>query len=331
MSIISIKEIGVSKNKQIINSIEVAIINKTLKKGDKLPSINSIRDKFSISRDTVLNAYNELKMRGIIQSVVGKGYYLIKENISTSKKIFLLFDEFNAFKEDLYNAFISNLDARVEVDIFFHHFNYDVFRNTILNNTGNYSYYVIMPANLKNTGAIVEHLPQDKVYILDQMHDDLMKFPAVYQNFEKGVFECLEKLKLQILNYSKLILFFNTAKQPVSILKGFELFCAKNNIPFEVLESIKNIAIQKGCAYMTLEDSSLISIIKQAKVKKLKVIDDIGIISYNDTSLKEIVGEGITVISTDFSEMGKKLAKMITDNSKQRIENEITLTLRKSI
>jgi DNA-binding transcriptional regulator YhcF (GntR family) len=107
MSIISIKNIGVPIIKQIINSVELAVVNKILKKGDKLPSVNSIRNKYSISRDTVFSAYKKLKMRGIIQSVPGKGYYLISENITTSKKIFLLFDELNAFKENLYNSLLS--------------------------------------------------------------------------------------------------------------------------------------------------------------------------------------------------------------------------------
>ncbi len=331
MSIITINEIGISKKKQIILSIENSILKKTLKKGDKLPSINSIRNKFSVSRDTILNAYSELKMRGVVQSVAGKGYYLIKENINTSQKIFLFFDELNAFKENLYNAFISNLAPTVEIDIFFHHFNYEVFRTTIVNNIGNYSYYLIMPANLKNIGLIVDYLPKDKVFIIDQMHNDLKKFSGIYQNFEKGITKCLEKLKQRLLSYSKLVLIFNKTKQPLSILGSVQLFCMNNDISFEVLESIKNRDIEKNTAYMTLEDSSLITIIKQMKLKKWKLIDDIGIVAYNDTVLKEIVEDGITVISTNFSEMGKKLANMITHNSKQKIENEISLSLRKSI
>ena len=95
-----------------------------LKKGDKLPSINSIRNKFSLSRDTVLMAFNELKMRGIVESVSGKGYYIKSENINVKRKVFLLFDELNAFKEDLYNAFLEELNDNIQVDIFFHHFSF---------------------------------------------------------------------------------------------------------------------------------------------------------------------------------------------------------------
>ena len=102
MEIVKIKEnYGKPKYKQIIASIEDAILNGVLKKGDKLPSLNRIKDQHSLSRDTVLTAFNELKTRGIIQSIVGKGYYITSENVEVNQKIFLLFDEFNSFKEDL--------------------------------------------------------------------------------------------------------------------------------------------------------------------------------------------------------------------------------------
>ncbi len=53
------------KYKQIVFSIEAAISDNRLKKNDKLPSVNKVSLEFSISRDTVLQAYDELKKRGI--------------------------------------------------------------------------------------------------------------------------------------------------------------------------------------------------------------------------------------------------------------------------
>ena len=332
MSYISIDNLlGVSKKKQIVQSVEQAIESQIIKKGHKLPSINSVRMRLSISRDTVLDAYSELKIRGIIQSVPGKGYYLVNEHISTTKRIFLLFDELNAFKENLYKSFVNSLQPDVEVNIFFHHFNHDVFRNTVINNAGDYSHYVIMPANLNNIKDILDHLPDDKVYLLDQANADLNHYPAIYQNFEKGVFEGLQKLSSRISTFKRCILVFDDVKQPLSILRGFTAFCHHNRVPFKVLSSKDEIDIHPDHAYMTLDDSSLISIVKQAKEKNFQVNKDIGIVSYNDSPLKEIIGEGVTTISTDFGKMGQRLAQMIEKNEKENIENEITLTKRKSI
>lgn len=91
----------IPKYKQIISLIENAIISGELKAGDQLPSLNTLRNKFKISRDTIITAFNEMKARGVIYSVVGKGYYVKTTDIKVQIKILLLFDELNAFKEEV--------------------------------------------------------------------------------------------------------------------------------------------------------------------------------------------------------------------------------------
>ena len=324
-------KIGIPKYKQIIHSIEDAINNGELKKGDKLPSVNEIKDLNKLSRDTVLTAFNELKNRGIIKSVVGKGYYVLSENINIEQKIFLLFDELNSFKEDLYNSFLENLSPNIQVDIFFHHFNEDIFQKLIQDNAGEYNSYVIMPANFKNTNKTIEILPKDKVYILDQVHEDLVEYPAVYQNFKKTIFNNLTKASHLINKYNKLILLYSEEKQPKGILIGFKMFCEQNLIPFEVLYNIKDEPLEKKELYIIPDDKDLLRIIKKMKSQNLTLAEDIGVISYNDTLLKEIVEGGITTISTDFNEMGKNLAQMILNKEQVKIENPNKLIIRNSI
>ncbi|WP_397447729.1 GntR family transcriptional regulator [Polaribacter sp. R77954] len=319
------------KYKQIIASIEEAIANGVLKKGDQIPSLNKIKSKHKLSRDTVLTAFNELKNRGIIHSVVGKGYYVSTENVEIEQKIFLLFDELNSFKEDLYNSFLQNLGKNIQIDIFFHHFNNTIFTKLINDNIGDYSYYVIMPANLKNTQKVIQNLPDDKVYILDQIQKGLEKYPAIYQNFEKDIFEGLSSILMKIVNYKKIILLFSEDKQPKGILDGFLLFCNQYNINFEVLSSIDKRIPEKGEVYVLLEDKNLIRIIKKIKERRFVLAKDIGVISVNDTILKEVVENGITTISTDFNLMGAQLAEMIVNNTYQQIANPSRLILRKSI
>lgn len=331
MKIVSLKKSSVPKYKQIVNSIEFAILNGKLKKGDKLPSLNVVKDEHKLSRDTVLNAFNELKTRGIIHSVVGKGYFVSTEDILVKKKIFLLFDELNSFKEDLYNSFIENLGDNCQVDIFFHHFNEDVFHKLINDNNGNYSSYIIMPANLNNLQRTVNNLPKENVYILDQKHPELLEYPIIYQNFEKDIFNGLSEALIKLKKYKKLVLLFPKEKQPKGILKGFQLFCDTNNFTSEVISSSQNRTPKKGEVYFVLDDKNLIRIIKKIKENNLQIYKDIGVISYNDTLLKEVVADGITTISTDFNLMGKSLAQMILNKKHARIENPSTLILRKSL
>ncbi len=324
-------KLGIPKYKQIIASVKEAIAKGILKKGDKLPSLNSVKNQHKLSRDTVLMAFNELKNKGIIYSVVGKGYYVSTEDVAIKQKIFLLFDELNSFKEDLYNSFIDNLNDNIQVDIFFHHFNRTIFSKLINDNVGDYSYYVIMPANLNNTEKVIQKLPDNKVYILDQMQKGLEKYAAIYQNFEGDIFKGLSSIALKILNYQKIILLYSKNKQPKGILNGFLLFCKQYNVPSEVVSSVKNRIPQKGEIYVLLEDKNLIRIIKKIKEHKLMIAKNVGVISVNDTILKEVVEDGITTISTDFNVMGQKLAEMIINNQRIKIENPSSLILRKSI
>ncbi len=331
MSITVKDNLGIPKYRQIIISVEKEITNGNYKRGDKLPSINSIRNRFSLSRDTVLLAYNDLKTRGIVQSFPGKGYYVKSEKVNTVQKIFVLFDELNAFKEDLYNSFLKRIDNNIEVDIYFHHFNFDVFNKLIYDNIGNYNYYVIMPANLKHTNTVINKLPQDKVYILDQMHPELMSYNAIFQNFKENIQNGLSEGISLIKKYKEIILLFSEAKQPQGMLNGFESFCKQNNLKYQVIESLINRQPKKGEVYLIPDDRNLLRIIKSIKLVGLKLGQDIGVISYNDTLLKEIVEGGITTISTDFNAMGERLAKMILNHEKVQIENSFKFILRNSL
>ena len=332
MRIVTVNEkSGIPKYKQIVASIEEAIVAGTLKKGDKLPSLNSIKNQNSLSRDTVLTAFNELKTRGVIKSIVGKGYYVNSEDVDVNLKVFLLFDEFNSFKEDLYNSFLSSLGENVQVDIFFHHFNPDVFNKLINDNAGDYCSYVIMPANLKNTEQIIDRLPQEKVYILDQTNDALKKYPSVFQNFKKDIYQGLKAALKQISAYKKVVLLYPAARQPQGILDGFKLFCSHHGIQNEVIESLNNRVVSRGELYIILDDKNLIRIIKGIKEQHFLLAKDIGLISYNDSLLKEIVEGGITTISTDFNLMGQRLAQMILNKEFAQVENPNRLIIRKSI
>ncbi len=332
MKLISIKnESYLPKYQQIILSIERAIRDKVISKGDRLPSINRVCMEFTLSRDTVLLAYKELKKRGIIDSFPGKGYNVKSIDVSHLYNIFVLFDELNVFKEDLYNSIIESFGGKAKVDVFFHHFNFQVFRNLIENCVGNYTTYIIMPANFDDVEDIVGLLPRNQAYILDQSKKGLENYPAVYQNFRKDIFSCLIDGLSIIEKYQKLILVFSSDKQPIGMKLGFIDFCEHFEKDYEVIEHFVMREVEAGEIYITPDDRDLVQIIKKTKSQHLEIGTEIGIISYNDSSLKEVVANGITTISTDFVKMGQTLANMIVNRSKGLIENNCSLIIRNSL
>jgi DNA-binding transcriptional regulator YhcF (GntR family) len=323
--------LGIPKYRQIINSIFNAILAGDLKLGDKVPSLNEICAEFELSRDTVMVAFNELKAKGVINSIPGKGYYINSTEINVEQKIFVLFDELNAFKEDLYTSFLNSLDNKSNVDIYFHHFNFQVFKNLISESIGKYTSYVIMPATFDDTVNMVSKLPRDKVYILDRKKEDLIDYPVVYQDFDQDVYDALTDGKDLLQKYSKLIMIFPGGKEPEGRMIGFQRFCNENGFEFEIIRNLENKSIKSGEVYFVPSDRNLVRLVKLATEKNLHLGHDFGIVSFNDTTLKEVVAGGITTISTNFNLMGQTLARMIQEKSSEKIRNQSALIRRNSL
>ncbi|WP_298221872.1 GntR family transcriptional regulator [Flavobacterium sp.] len=332
MKIISIQNnLGIPKYKQIIQSVEKAIAEDQLSKDEKLPSINKVCLEFSLSRDTVLLAYEELKKRGIIYAILGKGYYVKSLEVTQKHRVFLLFDELNIFKEDLYNSILKHLGSNVQVDIFFHHFNATMFKKLIEESHGNYTRYIIMPTNLVEAPAIVKTLPVHEVFILDQTNAELKSYPAVFQNFVKDMYDALTQATFRLQHYKKLVLIFPGFREPVGMKEGFLRFCEDFNFKHEIITEFDQREIAAQEVYIIPNDRDLVSVIEQSKLQKLTLGTDFGIISYNDTPLKKVVENGITTISTQFESMGEIMAKMILQGKNEQIENECSLILRNSL
>ena len=309
----------------------MAIEQGILGRGDKIASINQICGELSLSRDTVMLAFNELRARGIVISVPGKGYYIERTDLNFDKQVFLLFDELNVFKEDLYTSFLERLDNRTNVDIYFHHFNYHVYKELMSSAAGKYSAYIIMPATFSNSIEIVRQLPPDKVYILDRLKDDLLDYPVIYQDFEQDVYDGMMEGRALFCKYKKLVMVFPGGKEPEERVAGFKRFCTEWGLEAEIIRSVEKRNVQKGEAYIVVSDRNLVRIVKNAALMNLQLGVDVGLVSFNDTMLKEVVAGGITTISTDFVQMGKALAEMVLNHEKIKVRNPSKLIVRNSL
>ena len=322
----------VPKYKQVINSFHEALEGNLLKKDQKIPSINEIAQKFSLSRDTVLTAFNDLQARGIIVSRPGKGYYVTRNDVSRQHKIFLLFDKFTAYKEELYASFKDQLKRKATVEIYFHNFNLKAFETLIRENVGNYTAYVVMPIPTKTVSDIVELIPKDKLYILDRGRRLYgQDYPSVCQSFRKDIYNALEAGAELIKKYNKMVLVFpEESHAPMDLKRGFVQFCTEKGIAHDVT-SQQPAGVTQGEAYIVLDDKTLVTLVQDAQAKKYKLGKDVGIVSYNDTPLKSIVANGITTISTDFDAMGRNIADLVLNRRKDHIENPCSLIIRKSL
>ncbi|MDP2338531.1 MAG: GntR family transcriptional regulator [Bacteroidota bacterium] len=322
----------VPKYRQIIEAIQQKIKAGELKKGDKIPSLNQLCKQYSLSQDTVLMAYNELKAKGIITSQVGKGYFIQNENTGFKHKVLLVFDRLTAYKEELYDAFKEALKKDGSEQIFFHHNNLKMFQTIIEGAIGDYSEYVIMPIDHPDAFSTIRKLPASKVFILDQGRKQYQNFfPYVCQDFERDIYRVLKQNATLVSKYQRMVLVIRHQKSHFrDIVTGFRDFCKQHPISAEVVNEIKSFEIRTGDAFMVVDDRDLEFLVRYSIEKQIVLGSTMGIVSYNETSLKGIVASGITTISTDFAQMGKSMAEMILGGKREKIDNPFLLTLRKS-
>ncbi|MDX1283487.1 MAG: substrate-binding domain-containing protein [Draconibacterium sp.] len=188
-----------------------------------------------------------------------------------------------------------------------------------------------MPATFDNTSHLISKLPEDKVYILDRLKPDLKKYPVVYQDFEQDFYDAMVEGYSYLKKYRKLVFVHPGGKEPEERVNGFERFCLENDIKGEVVKTLSGRKPSLYEAYFIISDRDLVEMVKISKYYKFKLGKKFGIVSFNDTMLKEVVAGGITTISTDFNEMGKTLAKMVLERKKEQIRNTSQIIIRNSL
>jgi DNA-binding LacI/PurR family transcriptional regulator len=158
------------------------------------------------------------------------------------------------------------------------------------------------------------------------------KYAAVYENFEKDIYQALEQALPQLGRYQTIkIIFPEQTYHPQEILKGFHKFCSEYAFGYKVVHSIESEPLSEGDVYINLMENDLVTLIERLLSMKLKVGEDVGVISYNETPLKKIILDGITTISSDFQMMGEKTAEVILERSTRHVEIPFYLTLRSSL
>lgn len=334
----------IPKHKQIVDSIINDISKGKLKIGEKIPSLNELSDACYLSRNTIEKAYRKLKEQKVIISVQGKGYYTTKNDLISKIQIFFMINKLSSYKMMIYNSFVNSIGINGHVTLSVYHCEESIFIKTLENNLGAYDYYVIMPhfksedlnhvSITKNVKEIIEKIPKNKLIILDNNRLKINgNYAAVYQNFQEDIFETLEKGLDKLKKYDKLVLVYPSKSvypYPSSIVHGFKKFCSKYNFNFKILDQIyEYMDLESKDAYIIIEENDLINLVRQVRKKNLTMGKDIGIISYNDTPLKDLLG--INVVSTHFKAMGETSAHLVLTNKKEKVKNAFEYIVRNSV
>ena len=267
----------------------------------------------------------------------GKGYYINNINVDQPLRVLLLFNKISNYKKQIYQAFIKTLGSRAIVDLKIHHFNVQILKTLVENSLHEYDYIVLMPYFYEQTEEainFIKTIPSEKLLLLDR------RIPffdcgagCVYQDFENDIIDALEKGLTLLKKYSKIyFVHSNMIPYPPEMVRGFRRFCMQNSFRNEVIGDVTaDTTVSEGDVFIVIEETDLASLIKTCRLKGFEVGKDVGIISYNETPLKEVLLDGITVISTNHEKMGESAANLILNNCKDTIKNPFDLIKRKSL
>jgi DNA-binding transcriptional regulator YhcF (GntR family) len=337
LKIIKIDEYSITpKYVQIYNSILRGIEEHLINKDDILPSVNDLSTGLEVSRNTIEKSYKELKKIGVVSAIAGKGYFIANTNFDQPNKVLLLFNKLSSHKKIIYDAFAETLANSAAIDFYIYDNNFNFFKKILADKSDTYTKLVIIPHFIEKdetADKVINELPKDKLILMDKLVKGVTgDFSAVYEDFENDIYHALEQLLDKLSKYHTLkIIFPEHSYYSVEILAGFVNFCTKYAFDYEVISVLKEEKLISGTVYINLMEADLVELIERTISEKLNVGQDIGVISYNETPIKNIILNGITTISTDFKLMGKKAAEIILSNTKEHLAIPFKVTQRNSL
>jgi DNA-binding transcriptional regulator YhcF (GntR family) len=315
----------------IARDIEKGILQKKV----QLPSVNEFSSKYAVARDTIEKAYGELKKQNYISSAPGKGYFVIGKKES-KLKVLLVFNKLSSYKKMVYDAIIETMDNKAKVDLQVHHYDPHLLREIVETSLGKYHYYVIMPhffqhSKKKDYLPILNSIPANELVILDKKINGLQEnVMGIFQNFKYDIYYALTSEVKRIKKYHHVVMIFpKETHHPVEIIAGVKKFCYETNKKFSVIKNLETEKITSGKLYIVIEENDLAKLIKKVRKTKFQTGKQIGIISFNESDLKELLD--ITVITTDFDKMGRTAATLILERNHSQVNNPFKIIVRNSI
>ncbi|MGB3618891.1 MAG: substrate-binding domain-containing protein, partial [Catalinimonas sp.] len=286
----------------------------------------------------VVKAYGELRARGLIEARHGKGYYVRRTEIF-EHYVGLVFNKLSAHKRTVYDAIVQTLGDEAHVDLHVYNNDFGAFRKLIEEHAADYTHLIVISHfySQHSPTEVLKQVPPEKLVVLDRLPDDLPDdYAAVYQNFGEDIFQALHKALDDLRRYDRLTLAYPpTSHHSPDIAKGFRRFCEQHGLNHRVDRAFTYADDGQRDAYVLLEEGDLVALLRTAKQHHLMLGQDIGVITYNESPLKEFIAGGLTVISTDFAAMGTRAAELVLSGHAEtpapRVENAFQLIRRASL
>ncbi|MEM9325329.1 MAG: GntR family transcriptional regulator [Bacteroidota bacterium] len=324
----------VPKYMQIVDIVMSDIENGIFGIGEQIPSINETSAEFDMARDTVEKAYKILKEKGVLSAVKGKGYYVASTGKMCSKRGLMLLSEMTDEKMSFYKSFVSYMPDDSVVDILLFNGNPNQLERNIISNLGHYDYFVVSPQLNEVTDGLrkaIRMVPKNKLIFIDQRFDDCLDCSSIVNNEREEMYRMLQTVDTPPGKYTSFHLIFPNLPFHQDLHEGFTDYCFDNKLPFTTPSSASEVEVAKGQMYLVRTDTDLVELIKRCTASDLELGEDVGLICYSDSPLKEVLAGGISVFAPDFDGMAQQAAQTILRQDVKQSKKGFMLKKRNSI
>jgi len=274
-----------------------------------------------------------------VEASQGKGIYIRHPENRETKRVLVLFDKLSTYKEITFNTMTAKIGKQAKITILLHNQSVELLKYYLDENLDKYDYYVIsphFPLDRETHRQVVKQLimvPFRKLIMIDHWVNEIQgAYGVAYQDYDNNISECLEKVKEEIKAFRQMnVITLPSSLYHEAISQSVLRFCKKNNIQVTFHSKVSKEMLHPQELYLLLNgqlDSELNELAKLSNKKNLQIGKDIGIISYNESPINELVLGGLTTVSVDFAQMGKLAAQMIVQDTMKKVKCDFKLIRR---
>jgi hypothetical protein len=277
---------------------------------------------------------NNLSLMTNVQAVVNT-----EKNTDDKIKILVVFNRIGDFRDKIYQGFLDEIGDVALVDLYVQQMDNSTashFDKTINEKIARYDYIAIMlhSSHLsEDVLKVVNTIPREKLLILDKRNQFIKgEYACVYQDFEGDILTALNQALPLLEKYSGINL-ISSQNYPFAhcISNALSQFAKQHHFDFHFYTEVNQTTIRSEEAYLILSEQYLADTIKITQELGYQLGVDIGLVSYHDSPLKEILAGGITVVTTDHAQLGRSAASLILTNKKDHIRNPFLFIQRASL
>lgn len=317
------------------------ILDGSIKPGEMLPSLNQLSIMLDISRETVKKAYNHLVRTGLATGQHGKGFFVAGRDGGTIKNVLVILDKQSVYNQILLQSMQDTLAGAARITILLHAQNTDVMEYYLDRNLDLYDFYVVSPhfpldkASQERAVKLISRIPNRKLIMVDNWLRDVPgNYGVVYQDFRHDCYNALSQAYDDIVteSHSLKVMVMPQSLYGNVILQGVKEFAREAGVSLSTYRSAP-ASLEKGDVVLLLNsqlDGGLVDLAGRIADASLEPGRDVHIIAYNEMPINELVLGGLTVMSTDFPEMGRKAAEMILSGRLEKRHNPFRLVRRRT-